>query len=166
MTDMALASPAICTNRTYRLYAGKEYFPSCLPSQVAREFINLMNKPEFISVIELACGKKSDDAHWRNVLTYNKQGNFQSMLDEYAHLLTNGYDEGDTVYRLHNDIIDTMNMRTTRYEFDTYQNFSRVVTGKEGKAPRIRTSFAVAFTKGVGTDKDTNRKKAVRNAFN
>lgn len=72
LTDMALASPAVCTNRTYRLYAGKEYFPSYLPSQVAREFINLMNKPESISVVELACGKKSDDAHWRNVLTYNK----------------------------------------------------------------------------------------------
>jgi hypothetical protein len=88
------------------------------------------------------------------------------MLDEYAHLLVNGYDDGDIVFKLHNDILDTMNMRATQYEFDTYQNFSRVAAGKEGKAPRIRTSFAVAFTKGVGTEKDTNRKKSVRNAFN
>jgi superfamily II DNA/RNA helicase len=88
------------------------------------------------------------------------------MLDEYAHLLNNGYDDGDIVFKLHNDILNTMNMRATQYEFDTYQNFSRVATGKEGKAPRIRTSFAVAFTKGVGTEKDTNRKKSVRNAFN
>jgi hypothetical protein len=166
LTDMAIASPAVCANRTYRMYAGKEYFPSYLPSQIAREFINLMNKPESISIVELACGKKSDDAHWRNVLTYCKQGNFQSMLDEYVHLLINGYDDGDIVFKLHNDILDTMNMRATQYEFDTYQNFSKVATGKEGKAPRIRTSFAVAFTKGVGTEKDTNRKKSVRNAFN
>ena len=68
--------------------------------------------------------------------------------------------------KLHNDIVNTVNMRTTRYEFDTYQNFCNVRNGKKAKAPRIRTHFAVAFTKGVGTNKDTNRKKVVRNAFN
>ena len=166
LTDMAIASPAICANRTYRLYGKKKYYPSYLPSQLGKMVINLMNKPESIAVVELACGKKSDDAHWRNVLTYCKQGNFQSMLDEYAHLLVNGYDEGNTVMKLHNDIVNTINMRTTRYEFDTYQNFSNVRNGKKAKAPSIRTHFAVAFTKGVGTNKDTNRKKVVRNAFN
>lgn len=166
LTDMAIASPAVCANRTYGLYGRKEDYPGYLPGQLGKVFINLMNKPESIAVVEIACGKKSDDAHWRNVLTYCKQGNLQAVLDEYAHLLVNGYDEDSTVMKLHGDIVETMNMRTTRYEFDTYQNFCNVRKGKQPKAPRIRTHFAVAFTKGVGTEKDTNRKKVVRNAFN
>lgn len=166
LTDMAIASPAICANRTYGLYGKKEYYSSYLPSQLGRVFINLMNKPESIAIVEIVCGKKSDDVHWRNVLTYCKQGNFQAMLDEYAHLLVNGYDKGSTVMKLHRDIVETMNMRTTPYEFDTYPNFCNLRKRKQTKAPRIRTHFAVAFTKGVGTEKDTNRKKVVRNAFN
>lgn len=166
LTDMAIASPAVCINRLYQFYSSGDSFPSSLPSQAAKRFIDMMNKTDSTAIVELACGKKSEDAHWKNVITYCKQGNFQSMLDEYAHLLVNGYDTGDTVSKLHKDIVETMNMRTTPYEFDTWQNFSNTTKEKKITSSRIRTHFAVAFTKGDGNDKDTNRKKAVRGAFN
>ena len=51
-----------------------------------------MNTAESTATVELACGKKSEDAHWENLLTYCKQGNIQAMFDEYAHLITNGLD--------------------------------------------------------------------------
>ncbi|NMA72991.1 MAG: helicase [Bacteroidales bacterium] len=166
LTDMAIASPAICANRLYQFYSHGAYYPSFQPSQLAKRFIDMMNKTDSTAIVELACGKKSEDAHWKNVITYCKHGNFQSMLDEYAHLLVNGYDAGDTVSKLHKDILGTMNMRTTPYEFDTWQNFSNTVKGQKAVPSRIRTHFAVAFTKGDGNDKDTNRKKVVRGAFN
>lgn len=166
LADMAIASPAVCIKRLYQFYSSGNYYLSYLPSQVAKRFIDMMNKTDSTAIVELACGKKSEDAHWKNVLTYCKQGNFQSMLDEYAHLLVNGYDAGNTVSKLHKDIIGTMNMRTTPYEFDTWQNFSNITREQKSTSSRIRTHFAVAFTKGDGNDKDTNRKKVVRGAFN
>lgn len=166
LTDMAIASPAVCTNRLYQSYSSGDYYPSYLPSQAAKRFIDMMNKTDSTAIVELACGKKSEDAHWKNVLSYCKQGNFQSMMDEYAHLLVNGYDAGNTVAKLHKDLVGTMNMRTTPYEFDTWQNFSNTTKEQKTNSSRIRTHFAVAFTKGDGNDKDTNRKKVVRSAFN
>lgn len=168
LTDMAIASPAICINRTYGNYVGSQRnFANCLPSQIAKLFINRMNTVEFTATVELACGRKSEDAHWQNVLTYCKQGNLQAMFDEYAHLLINGMDnDEELIKKLHNAMAESMDFRTTVYEIDTYQAFNARMNGKKENKPRIRTHFAVAFTKGDGKEKDTDRKKSVRNAFN
>lgn len=166
LTDMAISSPAVCAYRTYLKYA-KGSVPSELPSQIAKVFINRMNTPEATAVIELTCGRKSDDAHWQNVLTYCKHGNFQAMFDEYAHLISNGYDENEDYLRpLHNSIIESMDFRTTVYNIDTYNAFSLRIKGSRERAMNIRTNFAVAFTKGDGKEKDTDRKSTLRNAFN
>ena len=113
LTDMAIASPAIVINRTYQTYCKKgESFPSFLPSQIAKIFINRMNTAESTATVELACGKKSDDAHWQNLLTYCKQGNLQAMFDEYAHLITNGFDaDNNLVGNLHHSIATSMDVR-------------------------------------------------------
>lgn len=169
LTDIAIASPAICVYRTYSKYV-KEYheFESYMPSQIARLFINRMNTVEATAAVELACGKKTDDAHWQNVLTYCKHGNLQSMFDEYAHLLVTGLDDDEElIHKLHSEISGSMDFRTTVYNIDTYDAFSaRMTGGKEKKSTGIRSHFAVAFTKGDGKEKDADRKKAVRNAFN
>ena len=169
LTDMAIASPAICVYRTYSKYLGKNRsFESYLPSQIARLFINRMNRVESTAAVELACGKKSEDAHWQNVLTYCKQGNLQSMFDEYAHLLAAGFDDDEElIHRLHSEMAGSMDFRTTIYNIDTYDAFaSRMTGGEEKNVCSIRSHYAVAFTKGDGKEKDTDRKKAVRNAFN
>lgn len=59
-----------------------------------------------------------------------------------------------------------MNLRTTPYEIDTWQNFNKTINEQKIIPTRIRTHFAVAFTKGEGSDTDTNRKKLLRSAFN
>lgn len=165
LTDMAIASPAICIYRTYKRYSRN--FESYLPSQIAKLFINRMNSPEATAIVELAAGKKNSDAHWENLLTYCKHGNLQAMFDEYAHLITNGLDNDEhLIHRLHSNIAESMNIRTTTYNVDTYNNFKSRANGKEGTAVSLRTHFAVAFTKGDGKEKDADRKKVVRNAFN
>lgn len=165
LTDMAIASPAVCIYRTYKKYA--KSFAHYLPSQIAKLFLNRMNSPEATAIVKLAAGRKNDDAHWENLLTYCKYGNIQAMFDEYAHLITNGLDKDERLIdRLHYTIADSMNVRTTSYNVDTLNNFKSRVTGKKEKAVSLRTHFAVAFTKGDGKEKDADRKKTVRNSFN
>ncbi|MGN0114352.1 MAG: helicase-related protein [Acutalibacteraceae bacterium] len=168
LTDMAIASPAVAVNRTYQSYCKNGIsFAKYLPSQIANIFIKRMNTPEATATVELACGKKSDDAHWQNLLTYCKHGNIQAMFDEYAHIISNGLDDdSNLIEKLNNAIASSMNIRTTSYKADTYNGFKARVSGGNETTSLIRTHFAVAFTKGDGKEKDVNRKKTVRNAFN
>ena len=88
------------------------------------------------------------------------------MFDEYGHLLTNGMErDGKLLERLHRAMIESMNVRTTAYSVDTLNNFKARMVGKKEKAVNLRTHFAVSFTKGIG-EKDADRKRSVRNAFN
>ena len=168
LTEMAIASPAVCINRTYQNYLSDgEELPVYLPSQLARVFINRMNTPESTAVVELACGRKSDDAHWQNLLTYCRQGNLQAVFDEYAHLISNGIDHGEALIKqMHRQMMEAMDIRTTPYNIDTFPNFQKRASGQKDKPANIRTHFAVAFTKGEGKETDTDRKKTIRNAFN
>ncbi len=165
LSTMAIASPAICAYRTYRRYSPTG-IKSYLPSQIAKVFINRMNTPESTAVIELCYGK-SDEAHWKNLLSYCADGNFQAMFDEYAHIISNGLDKDDNlVEHMHRSILESMDVRTTLYSVDTFKNFDARIHGKTETPVNIRTHFAVAFTKGDGGNKDSDRKKTVRNSFN
>lgn len=166
LTTMAIASPAVCMYRAYTRYGATPQNAMELGSKISRVFMNYMNSPEATAVIEVCYGKK-DDAHWIDVLNYCKSGNLQAMFDEYAHLITNGLDRDDKlVERMHNILSDTFRgVKTTIYKVDTFQGFKAKVEGRKETETRLRTHFAVAFTKGIG-EKDADRKKLVRNAFN
>lgn len=168
LTDMAIASPAICIKRTYNKYLAQgQGFPLSKPTQLARAFVDRMNSPESTAVVELACGRKTADAHWQNVLTYCRQGNLQAVFDEYAHLISSGLDLDDNlIIQLHDQMKDSLNLRATPYIVDTYNNFTTRANRQKDSPIRIRTHYAVAFTKGEGRESDTQRKITVRNAFN
>ena len=167
LTDMAIASPAVCIRRTYLAYTEEELLPSYLPSQLARIFLNRMNTPESTAAVELACGRKSDDAHWQNMLTYCKQGNLQAVFDEYAHLISSGLDhDAALLQNLHKQMTEAMDIRTTQYGIDTFSSFRSRMEGKKERPANIRTHFAVAFTRGVGSESEADRKKTIRSAFN
>lgn len=170
LTDMAIASPAICINRTYRHYLNEDgKMDSYLPSELSRVFIKRMNTPEATAAVELAFkkkGKNQEASHWRNLLIYCKLGNLQAVFDEYAHLISSGMDrDKELVDELHEQMMNSLNIRTTLYNVDTYPAFVKRMQGQE-EVVKIRTHFAVAFTKGDGQEKDTNRKVIIRNAFN
>lgn len=171
LAELALAAPAVCFNRTYRRYQGAgDSDPAQLAGLGARAFLNRMNTTESTAVVELVCGRKSDEAHWRNLLTYCVQGNLQAVLDEYAHLLAGGLDEdGPRLPTLHGQLLEGLALRTTPYDVDTFAEFKRRAKGEDrnGKnRTKLRSHFAAAFTKGDGQEKDTDRKRKVRNAFN
>lgn len=168
LTDMAIAAPAMCINRTYRTYLSeKEELPVYLPSQLARVFLNRMNTAESTAVVELAYGRKTEDAHWQNMLTYCKHGNLQAVFDEYAHLITSGIDRDESlISQLHRQMVESMDIRTTIYNVDTYKSFQMRACGQKDRATNMRSHFAVAFTKGEGKETDSDRKKTLRDAFN
>lgn len=171
LAELALAAPAVCLNRTYERYRTDGDSDSALFAGLgARAFLNRMNTTESTAVVELVCGRKSDEAHWRNLLTYCVQGNLQAVLDEYAHLIAGGLDEdGPRLSELHGQLLEGLALRTTPYDADTLEEFKRRAKGENrtGKSRiKLRSHFAAAFTKGDGQEKDTDRKRKVRNAFN
>jgi len=167
LTDMAMGSPAVCINRTYNDYAFHENVDSIMSTELARIFINRMNSPESIAAVELACGRKSEEGHWKSLLSYSVQGNLQAVFDEYAHLISSGIDQNsDMVGQIHKQMKEAMNIRTTPYTVDTFNSFEKRIHGEKERPVNIRSHFAVAFTKGDGKDTDADRKKTLRKAFN
>lgn len=168
LTDMAIASPAVCIRRTYTHYVGGEKtIPVTFPTQLARVFLNRMNTVESTAVVEMTCARDQNTPHWKNMLTYCRQGNMQAVFDEYAHLISSGIDhDAHMIERMHSQMKEAMNIRATTYRVDTYHSFQRRMKGQKDNQIGIRTHFAVAFTKGEEKDSNTNRKKVLRNAFN
>ena len=171
LCDMALASPAICTYRAYEKelpenLAMNEFVFA--PTQIARKFIDRMNLADSIAVIDLNFGENSEDAYWKNVLKYSKHGNLQAVFDEYVHLLSNGLDRNndDRILIINDKFITSFEFRTTSYDIDTFKTFKSRINEEEYDNVSLRTHFAVSFTKGRSDERDTNRKKSVRDAFN
>jgi len=168
LTEMAIASPAVCINRTYLQYADeKVIFDSLIPTRFARVFISRMNSPEATAAVELASGRDSEEAHWYGLLLYCLQGNLQAVLDEYVHLISSGIDHDyKLIEQINRLIIEAMDIRTTQYNIDTFNSFKGRMVGNKDKPTNLRSHFAVAFTKGDGNEKSVDRKKVLRNAFN
>ena len=197
LVDLAIASPANCIYRSYRrelssygnldltirsrgnledYYSNeslknllakemKKYVHLC--SKLAFNFLYLMNTQEAMATIDYIYSK-SEDAYWKNILTYSKEGNLQAVFDEYVHLLSNGLDKKNEnrINIIHERFLGSMGLKTTPYDVDTFKNFKSRVIHNKNKSMNIRTHFAVSFTKGAGNAIDTNRKTSVRDAFN
>jgi len=68
----------------------KSEVPYFVYTAAVRAFLKRMNTIESTAVVELVYGKRFDEAHWRNLLTYYRQGDLQAIFDEYAHLIASG----------------------------------------------------------------------------
>ena len=126
--------------------------------------------PESTAIIELCYGKESDESHWKNVLKYFKDGNFQALLAEYVHMLgdLNGLNNSEEKHeRIHNLMIDALKTHSASYTVDTFKTFRNSIRSKKQKGKTLRSHYAVGFYKGEGDDKKLiNRKESIRNSFN
>ena len=100
-----------------------------------------------------------------------EETNWELLSDEEMEALfinnQNGFDaDNNLVGNLHHSIATSMDVRTTIYTVDTFNSFKARANGGKEKATALRSHFAVAFTKGDGKEKDADRKKVIRNAFN
>ena len=144
MTDIAIASPAVCA---YRQSGNEED-----AQLVAKAIVSVFNKPESAAVIDLMYNKKSDDDYYESVLDYCVVGNLQAVLDEYAHM-TQTKMLGHTVTEA---IIGTSNL-----SIDTTDSL-----GMEEKKQLMRCHFAIPFIDKTVTDKSVARTTNIRKAFN
>lgn len=170
LVDMVLGSPAVCT---LRMLGDIESESLPYAVKLAKTLIDRMNTQEATAVVELEYGKKwYRSAHWQNTLKYNIDGNFQAMLDEYAHMLIEEaglrFVEGSSK---HKQLIELMaaalDTHTASYTVDTFDSFKSRVEGKNGTgAMKIRTNYAVGFVDQRNEENAHKRKKNVRLAFN
>lgn len=144
MTDIAIASPAVCA---YRQSGNEED-----AQMVAKAIVSVFNKPESAAVIDLMYNKKNDDDYYESVLDYCVVGNLQAVLDEYAHM-TQTKILGHTVTEA---IIGTSNLSV-----DTTDSL-----GMEEKKQLMRCHFAIPFIDKTVTDKSVARTTNIRKAFN
>lgn len=166
LVNMVLGSPAICIYRSN----GKS---TARATALAKVFVNNFNLPEATAIIDLTYGRcRDDNSHWQNVLKYCKDGCFQAMFDEYIHMLgeTAGFQtEGNKNQIVHEMMMDSLRIHTATYIADTYPSFKKRINGldKKSEGCRIRSSYAVGFTKDAGDNsKVVMRKENIRNAFN
>jgi len=123
---LTVASPAICSQRLLTAYKSgiKDYESICFYGafKIADSFRKFFNKPENTTVVE----KFSEfDSYWKNVLSYSAQGNFQSMLDEFAYAMIdhNGlwdYPLGEKLSKLVELISKNIGLRTVTVTGHTY----------------------------------------------
>jgi len=144
MTDIAIASPAVCA---YRQSGNEED-----AQMVAKAIVSVFNKPESAAVIDLMYNKKNDDDYYESVLDYCVVGNLQAALDEYAHM-TQTKMLGHTITEA---IIGTSNL-----SIDTTDSF-----GMEEKKQLMRCHFAIPFIDKTVTDKSVALTTNIRKAFN
>lgn len=144
MTDIAIASPAVCA---YRQSGNEED-----AQMVAKAIVSVFNKPESAAVIDLMYNKKNDDDYYESVLDYCVVGDLQAVLDEYAHM-TQTKMLGHTVTEA---IIGTSNL-----SIDTTDSL-----GMEGNKQLMRCHFAIPFIDKTVTDKSVARTTNIRKAFN
>lgn len=87
LCDLALAGPGVCALRAlHRIGAGLDAADPNLLSAAARiasGFRSLFNLPETIAMLR----GSGEDTYWRLTLQYGIDGNLQSVLDEYVHVL-------------------------------------------------------------------------------
>lgn len=144
MTDIAIASPAVCA---YRQSSDKED-----AKMEAKAIASVFNKPESAAVIDLVYSKKSDDDYYVSVLDYCALGNLQAVLDEYAHIVQ--------TRELGNDVKDAI-IGISNLSIDTNDSL-----GNEEKKLPMRCHFAIPFIDKTITDKAVTRTSNIRKAFN
>lgn len=144
MTNIAIASPAVCA------YRQSHDFEDAI--KVGKAFVSLFNKAESAAIIDLVYNKRSDDDYYESALDYCVKGNLQSVLDEYAHLLNT-----DKIGKH----VDEAIIGTSNYRVDTRESI-----GNEEKKMAMRTHFAISFIDKTITDKSMTRTANIRKAFN
>ena len=171
LTNMVLGSPSICIYRS-------NLHNKCISTDLAKIFINkYLNSTEATAIVELAYGKKAD--HWKSVLRYCKDGCFQAMFDEYYHLISEAvaFAKHDNPQEaIFQSMRDSLELQVATYDVDTFQTFKNSIIEGDSKPLKMRTGFAVGFTKSSSDDNPKynqkngtighDRKELVRYAFN
>lgn len=155
---MAIASPAVCILRILRNASKpKDATPDydiVNARDVADGIVNIFNRRENSAAVELSTPKGLK--YYEQVLFYCVMGNLQAVLDEYCHMIDEGY---------HADLI-VEKLNTTFISATPYRIHSTDSYCKESGIPiPMRRSFAFDYAK-VLQDKNLKHNGTLQQAFN
>lgn len=174
LTQVALAGPAVVTLRSL-LRKGtpraEEGWPDLLAAaaRTALGFRTLFNQPEAMALLQqLYPGRP---AYWKLVLHYAVDGNLQSVMDEYMHILHEslgllGHGIVESARRVGEVMRQALSIRSPTLQFD---DISTSATGRALVSSRmgVRCRYALRFDKDQGEEEKTvARAEDIRVAFN
>ena len=191
LAKVAVASPAVVALRGLgrrwpgRLEAPLERFEPCptggservldcslkppLPggaAWIAMGFRALFNRPETILLLR---GLNPAEPYWERVLDYCLDGNLQSVMDEYVHVLVESLGLGGTENRRALDVAESIHdavaLRTIALSHDEIEaNPAGAITLRP---QRMRCRYALRFGEGEPEEGgEVTREDQVRSAFN
>ncbi|MBZ5538187.1 MAG: hypothetical protein LAO31_19715 [Acidobacteriia bacterium] len=169
---MALAGPGVAALRALSRLCGG---PSSLSNPAVRTsaatvgwaFLRLFNLPEATALLR---GINSQEPYWERVLEYCVDGNLQSVLDEYVHILRESeglmWKEAETVAEdVSSAACQALSLRTSTLGLDTIKLESDETISMEPKGLRARFALRLNEEKVDGTEQIT-RADQVRRSFN
>lgn len=167
LAKMAIASPAVAALRALgRRWPQNLDTPAFLGAAalVAMGFRSLFNQPE---VTLLLRGLDPREPYWERVLDYCVDGNLQSVLDEYVHMLGDQLSEGvelaKGISRLASEIHAALSLRTVRLDVHDFELGERPALVERS----VRCRYAVRFGDGMAEEgEEETREDQVRAAFN
>lgn len=173
VTELAMGAPGVLAARTLMPAGLAELERRKEAARLANSFWKLFNRPAVIRLLRrLAAKDEVGDQraapYWRTVVRYCVQGNLQSVLDEYWHLVWEQHawserEERVTIsHRCVSQMINTIEPRPSRVHASFYK-----VNGKrvEESEIRLRTVLALRFGR-TKSGEGAHSQDAVRAAFN
>lgn len=169
LCDLALAGPGVCALRAlHRIGTGLDAADPSLLSAAARiasGFRSLFNMPETIAMLR----GSGEDTYWRLTLQYGIDGNIQSVLDEYAHVLRESlglqeHSPQEQVTGIADCIQSVLSLRTAQIRIDEIR-----MTGDSFVLDDFNTRCRFALRFGDIRDDNSQalvRADSVRDAFN
>lgn len=169
LCDLALAGPGVCALRALNRIGKdlEEADPDLLSAaaRIAWGFRSLYNMPETIALLR----GSSEDIYWRLTLQYGIEGNIQSVLDEYVHVLHESLGLQDhslkeQVTGIAKCIQSVLSLRTAQVWINGLKISDDNLTTDHF---RTRSRFALRFGDiRDDNDKELVRADSVRTAFN
>jgi len=163
----AIGSPGIVSLRILRNhfhdYSEVDILNRAL--DIASQFHSLFDKPESIALVRLSNigkqGKNSNETYWKEVLDYCCDGNLQSVMDEFSHLVL---PECNSIYDFVNRIANSANMHTSSLSIDDADS----LLGVDGKKSlSMRCHYAVDFgNQAMDKEEGVQRIKSILENFN
>jgi hypothetical protein len=166
LAKTAAAAPGTAVRRALSLKFNRVEKINIKALEVAYAFRNLFNRAENITLVS---GLNLKKPYWHKVLDFSLDGNIQSMLDEYLHILyesmgLQNIDQDSALNELTEIIINSLGLRTVSLDYDgLIKENNKYRLDKNN----LRCHYALKFDKAKNYyDQDVVRESQVREAFN
>jgi hypothetical protein len=172
LTDIAMSGPAVVTLRgLLRVSPGNKNSIGVMAAsaKAALGFRTLFNQPESIIMLQ---NYYPEGAYWQKVLKYGADGNLQSVMDEYVHILLESLglashaDSDEVAIKIGYSINQALSIKapSLRYDEITIDDGTKNILMEKYS---IRCRYALRFGSDDTSDVDGgSRDNEVRVAFN